>query len=468
MDVARMARMFSRVNPRKAAGPDGVPGKVLRACADQLSQVFTKIFNLSLAQAFIPACLKSSTIIPIPKKSSSTAFLTDFRPVALTPVITKCLERLLLGHIKDSLPPIFVPHQFAYKANRSTDDAISITLHTALSHLEHRDTYARMLFVDYSSAFNTIIPDILVNKLSELGLHPLTCSWIKDFLTNRPQTVKLDPHLSSTRTLSTGSTQGCVLSPLLYTLYTADCRPAHTSNTVVKFADDTTVVGLISGDDETAYRDEVLKLSRWCQANNLILNTTKTKEIILDFRKNRTDPPPLYIDGNCVERVHSFTLLGTTISADLTWSNNTMTVIRKAQQRLHFLRKLRRNDVSQELLVTFYRSTIESILSYGITVWFSHCTEAERQSLQRVVKTAQRIIGCPLPSLKDIYQSRCLSRVTSITTNSTHSAFPLFELLPSGRRYRSIRTRTNRLRNSFFPQAIIIRNAHTSTNHTSL
>lgn len=169
-----------------------------------------------------------------------------------------------------------------------------------------------------------------------------------------------------------------------------------------------------------------------------------------------------------MERVHSFTLLGTTISADLTWSNNTMTVIRKAQQRLHFLRKLRRNDVSQELLVTFYRSTIESILSYGITVWFSHCTEAERQSLQRVVKTAQRIISCPLPSLKDIYQTRCLSRVTSITTDSTHPAFPLFELLPSGRRYRSIRTRTNRLRNSFFPQAIMIRNAHTSTNHTSL
>ncbi|XP_078793907.1 uncharacterized protein LOC144987939 [Oryzias latipes] len=246
-------------------------------------------------------------------------------------------------------------------------------------------------------------------------------------------------------------------------LYTADCRPAHTSNTIVKLTVDTTVVGLISGDDETAHRDKVLKLSRWCQANNLILNTTKTKEIILDFRKNRVDPPPLHINGNCVERVHSFTLLGTTISADLTGSNNT---IRKAQQRLHFLRRLRKNNVNQELLVTFYRSTIESILSSCITVWFSHCTEAEQQSLQRVVKTEQRTIGCPLPSLKDIYQSCCLSRVTDIITDSTHPAFSLFELLPSGRRYRSIRTRTNRLRNSFFPQEITIRNTHTSTNHT--
>ena len=104
-----------------------------------------------------------------------------------------------------------------------------------------------MLFIDYSSAFNTIIPDILVTKLSNLGLPTPTCSWIKDFLTNRPQTVKLGPHLSSTRTLSTGSPQGCVLSPLLYSLYTHDCSPAHPENNIVKFADDTTVVGLITG-----------------------------------------------------------------------------------------------------------------------------------------------------------------------------------------------------------------------------
>ena len=187
VQAQEVARMLVRVNPRKAAGPDGVPGKVLRACADQLSQVFTKIFNLSLSQATIPACLKTTTIIPMPNKSH-IACLNYYRPVALTPVITKCLERLVLGHIRDCLPPSFDPHQFAYKANRSTEDTISITLHTVLSHLEHRDTYARVLFVDFSSVFNTIIPDILVSKLSDLGLHPLTCSWIKDFLTNRPQT----------------------------------------------------------------------------------------------------------------------------------------------------------------------------------------------------------------------------------------------------------------------------------------
>src|SRR4029434_884455 len=88
------------------------------------------------------------------------------------------------------------PHQFAYRA------AIAIALHTALSHLE---LHVRMFFIDYSSAFNAIIPDILVSKLAALGLSPSICTWIKYFPTNRPQTVKLGPHLSSTITLSTGS-----------------------------------------------------------------------------------------------------------------------------------------------------------------------------------------------------------------------------------------------------------------------
>lgn len=196
-------QVLRSVHTRKASGSDGVPGKVLKACAFELAAVFTNIFNLSLAHAIVPPCLKSATIIPVPKKSAVDS-LNDYRPVALTPTITKCLERLVLRHIKASLPPTFDPYQFAYRANRSTEDAISIALHTALEHLEHRGTYVRMLFIDYSSAFNTIIPDILIRKLLHLGLPTHLCTWIMDFLTNRPQSVKLGPHPHTQHWLPTG------------------------------------------------------------------------------------------------------------------------------------------------------------------------------------------------------------------------------------------------------------------------
>ena len=122
---------------------------------------------------------------------------------------------------------------------------------SALTHLESRDTYTRLLFLDFSSAFNTIIRQTLVNQL--LLLRPSLCKRVLDFLANRPQSVKLHEISSSTIVLNMGSPQGCVLSPLLYTLLTHDCSARYQGSHVMKFADDTAVVGLISNGDESAY-----------------------------------------------------------------------------------------------------------------------------------------------------------------------------------------------------------------------
>ncbi len=104
-----------------------------------------------------------------------------------------------------------------------------------------------MLFIDFSSAFNTIMPQQLINKLNLLGLNNSLCNWILDFLTGRPQSVRVGHNTSSTTTLSTGAPQGCVLGPLLFMLLTHDCTAKFSSNHIIKFADDTTVVGLTAG-----------------------------------------------------------------------------------------------------------------------------------------------------------------------------------------------------------------------------
>jgi hypothetical protein len=93
-----------------------------------------------------------------------------------------------MAHINTIIPKTLDPLQFAYHPNRSTDDAI--TLHTALSHLDKRNTYVRMLFID-SSVFNIIVPTKLITKLRTLGLNTSLCNWILDFLTARPQVVRL-------------------------------------------------------------------------------------------------------------------------------------------------------------------------------------------------------------------------------------------------------------------------------------
>ena len=139
-----MNKTFKRINPRKAAGPDCIPSCVIRACADQLAGVFMDIFSQLLSQSAVPTCFKMATIVPDPKKAKVTE-LNDYRPVALTSVIMKCFERLVKDHITSTLPDTLDPLQFAYHPNRSTDDAISTTLHTVLTHLYKRNTYVRKI-----------------------------------------------------------------------------------------------------------------------------------------------------------------------------------------------------------------------------------------------------------------------------------------------------------------------------------
>ena len=138
--------------------------------------------------------------------------------------------------------------------------------------------------------------------------------------------VRVGNNISTPLILSTRVPQGCVLIPLLYSLFTHDFVAMHASNSIIKFADDTTVVGLITNNDEMAYREEGRALGVWCQdSTQLTLNVNKTKEMIMDFRKQQREHPPLHINGTVVERVESFKFFGVHITEKLKWSNHTDT-----------------------------------------------------------------------------------------------------------------------------------------------
>ena len=205
-----------------------------------------------------------------------------------------------------------------------------------------------------------------------------------------------------------------MVSPILFTLLTHDCPPLHNSNSIIKFADDTTVVGLISNNDGTNYRSEVSRLTSWCRHNNLSLNVEKTKEIVVDFRRAHTQHPSLSTNGAAVERVSSTKFLGVHVSEDLSWTTNTSSLAKRAHQRLHFLCKLRRAGAPPPIMCTFYRRTIESVLSSCITVWYGACTTSCRRSLQRIVRVAEKITGTSLAPLQELYNARLTRKAIRI------------------------------------------------------
>lgn len=241
--------------------------------------------------------------------------------------------------------------------------------------------------------FNTIILDILFKELSELQISLPICAWIKDFLTKRPQSARLSPQLSSTLTLSAGSPQGFVLSPLLFALYTYDCTPSRPIITIIKFTDDTTVVGLIFNRDETAYWDEVENLSAWCSENNLTLNTKRIEELIIAFSQSRKDLAPLFIiepmnQGHCEKGI---------APAALPTSP-------------------KEKQLGKETASTTPRWRV---CPHTVCVCSVYYSKGQERPTERD-KNHTKIHGCTLPTLDDISTSCCFRRTKAIITDPSH------------------------------------------------
>ena len=210
----------------------------------------------------IPKLWKTAEIIPVPKRSKIES-MHDLRPVALIPAIMKVFERfvlkLLLNEVKEQLDPL----QFTYKAKRNVEDACLLFTNNILKHLEKNRNFTRVLFIDFSSAFNTIQPHVMVQKLKDLNLRNDIIAWVLEFLTHRRQYVKLNDSPSELVQINTGAPQGCVLSPTLYTIYTNDYRSCKNNTILIKFADDSTIQGLLC-DSQDCYFEEVKCFVGWC------------------------------------------------------------------------------------------------------------------------------------------------------------------------------------------------------------
>ncbi|KAF7705683.1 hypothetical protein HF521_020969, partial [Silurus meridionalis] len=141
--------------------------------------------------------------------------------------------------------------------------------------------------------------------------------------------VKVNSVLSDVLFSSTGSPQGCVLSPLLFVLYTNECRSQLERRHIIKFADDSVIVSLLDNED-SVHGSVLVDFIDWCKLSFLDINVLKTKEMIVDFRKNRTAISPVVINDHAVEIVHHFKYLGTIIDEKLTFGAHVDAVCKKS------------------------------------------------------------------------------------------------------------------------------------------
>ncbi len=322
-------------------------------------------------------------------------------------------------------------------------------LYYVRQHLDRPVAYERILFVDFSSAFNTIIPNLLLPKLTLLSVPTSICQWINSLWgweNTHPAPVRSALELLR-----------AVFSPhCSFSLNTNNCTSKDPSVKLLKFAD-TTLIGLIQDGDESAYRQEVKELAVWCSLNNLELNTLKTVEMIVDFRRNHPLSPhsPSWT-ALWLQWSHSGSWAP---PSPRTWSGTiTLSPLWKRPSRgcisfpSWWSSTCHRSCWNSSTLPSLNPSSAHQycLVQLGYQIWPQKTTEGSPDCW------ANHWYNPPHSPRTVLIQSEQKSLQNH--SGPSHPAHSLFELLLSGWCYRALSTRTTRHRNSFFSQSIHLMN----------
>ena len=227
---------------------------------------------------------------------------------------------------------------------------------------------------------------------------------------------------------------------------------------IIKYADDTVILGQIDNDNKTPYFDTIDYALQWCKANHLDLSVTKIKEMIHDFRHTPPAKQPVTIDDKEVENVKTHKHLGCIIQEDLKWGNHITSQIKKCNERLFLLRQLNKLKVDSKILCLYYNAMISSVATYVIGSWYNSCVTTLLHQLAQIEKQATKLIRKQdhqtLLTPASIYKSSATASTKKIMAESQHPLHSYFKWLRSGVRLSSPHCRTNRHKDPAVPSFI--------------
>jgi hypothetical protein len=198
--------------------------------------------------------------------------------------------------------------------------------------------HVHTVLIDYSKAFDQINPNILIQKLTALDVPAFILHWVMDFLSGRTQSVRVGEATSSPLDIWATVPQGTKMGVVLFLIMINDLKTGcHT----FKYVDDTTLYCVSNNPNDSTLQEAANSVLAWSNQNDMRINGSKTKEMLISFSKSQPDVPHISIDGCLLERVDSVTLLGVQISHDLSWGKHVSYIIKKSQGRLFSLNLLR-------------------------------------------------------------------------------------------------------------------------------
>ena len=468
--VQDVEKQLMKLNLSKAPGPDGIPNWVLRDFAGYLAPPVASIFNASIREGCLPPIWKSATSCPVPKVKPPKLIEKDLRPISLTCVLSKNLETFVVKWLWEVILPFVDPYQFGALANCSTVHALIEVCHDWFMSTDNSKdkNHVHTVLIDYSKAFDRINPNILIQKLIALDVPVLILHWVLDFLSERTQSVRVGEATSSPLDIWATVPQGTKMGVVLFLIMINDLK---TGCPTFKYVDDTTLYYVSNNPIDPSLQEAVSSVLAWSNQNDMRINGSKTKEMLISFSKSQADVPHISIDGSLLERVESVTLLGVQISNDLSWEKHVSFIVKKAQSRLFSLNMLRRAKVSSKDIMDIFCSKVRPVLEYASPLWHPGLTQEQSDDIENLQKRACKI-AFPDLDYKDALKSCALPTLHERRHNLCHQFFikiqnpkdKLHRILPplnesryctrKAKKYPLPKTHTMRYKNSFLPYVL--------------
>lgn len=378
------------IDADSATGPDNISNKILVHCAHSLSYPLSIIFRKSLEESTFPSFWKGANVTPIYKKKGNPNDANSYRPISLTCGFSKVFERLIYFQLYNYC----VMNNILSECNsgfKKGDSAINQMVHVV--NLIHegfdKKLNTAVVYLDISSAFDSVWHEGLCAKLKRLGVSGLALKWLRDFLTNRFQCVVYKGVESNSCSVTQGVPQGSILGPLLFLIFINDMTDNLLSLPFL-FADDSSLLIQYVDHIEAAniLNNDLVTLKKWADKWHFKFNTNKT--IFINYANDsKAGCPSLFFDNTpiypCFEHKH----LGITFTSNLKWTRHIQIICSNALKKLGLLRRhahfLTR---SQKQLVYF--NIIRPTLEYG-SVLYNNCSLADANKLDQIQRRAALI-----------------------------------------------------------------------------
>ena len=400
----KIYKKLSTLKVDKSAGPDEMYPRVLKETAEVIAPVIKTIFDTSFNTGKLPEVWKRGTICAIHKKGPRNV-CDNYRPVSLTSIICKTMESIIRDHIMEYLMSnnLISKHQYGFLPKRSTTQQLLKIMDDWSEKLE-KDQTIEAVYLDFKKAFDTVPHCRLINKLNSYGITGRLKNWIKAFLTNRTQEVRINSAKSSPSYVSSGVPQGSVLGPVLFVIFINDL-PSKLSSQSYLFADDTKIYRTIiqnSYDNDITQKD-LIELQKWSNKWLLEFHPSKCKRLHISRNKPDNRIVELYLNDNrnrgarvTIETVHKHTDLGIVVDDRLKFDDHINSIVNKANQMMGIISRMFTN-LDKDIFLPLYKTMVRSKLEYGQSVWAPYLLKDIRK-----LEAVQRRATKKVPGLKEM------------------------------------------------------------------